>query len=226
MVVMKHSCLLLLVLLSSAASPKPPAARVIVSPLTKAAFEQARRRADTPGKLLLGEAPVFTVHKQKGRLVIPTEAGNKLFKDKVFPKNEVEDVTYEYLGFFPRHQVHLIQVAYYESSEVLLVEKSGNIVRLVSVPLYSPGQQRLLAASRGIVYAMMPNSLQLVEKVAGRLQIVWETTPKKWEPVDLFWTSDSVACLKQEQINSATEAPFEPARFTYARLLVRPAIRH
>jgi len=222
---MKHSCLLLFALLSSAASLKPPAARVIISPLTKAAFEQAHRRAGTPGKLLLGEAPVFTIRKQKGRLVIPTEAGNKLFKDKIFPKNEIEDVTYKYLGFFPRHQVHLIQVAYYESSEILLIEKSGNIVRLVSEPVYSPSQQRLLAASRGIVYAMMPNSLQLVEKVDGRLQIVWETIPKKWEPVDLFWTSDSMAFLKQEQINSATEAPFKPARFTYARLLVQPAIQ-
>jgi hypothetical protein len=223
---MKYSCLPLLVLLSSAAGPKPPAVRVTISPLTKAAFEQARRRASTLGKLLLGEAPIFTVHKQKGRLVIPTEAGSKLFKDKVFPKNEVDDITYEYLGFFPKHKVHLIQVAYYESSEVLLVEKNGNIVRLVSEPLYSPSQQRLLAASRGIVYAMMPNSLQLVEKVAGRLQIVWEITPKKWEPVDLFWTSDSVACLKQELVNSATEEPYEPARFTYARLLVRPVIQH
>ena len=73
---------------------------------------------------------------------------------------------------------------------------------------------------------MMPNSLQLVEKVAGRLQIVWETTPEKWEPVGLSWASDSVACLKQELINGATEAPFEPARFTYACLLVRPASQH
>jgi hypothetical protein len=223
---MRYSFLLLLAILGSASSPKPPAARVTLSPITIAAYEQAHRRVGVPSKLLLGEAPVFTVRKQKGRLIIPTEAGNKLFKDKVFPENEVDDVTYEYLGFFPKHQVHLIRIAYYESSEILLVEKNGNIVRLVSEPLYSPSQQRLLTASRGIVYAMMPNSLQLAERVGGRLQVVWEMTPKNWEPVDLFWTSDSVACLKQELINSTTEAPFEPARFTYARLRVRPAIRH
>jgi hypothetical protein len=216
---MKLVFLLLLALFGEGSAPRPPAVHVTFSPITKAGYERAKKLARVTGETGTREKPTFPVKKQKHRLVIPTAAGNKVFRDKVFPENEVDDVTYEYLGFFPKLQQHFINVQYYESSELLVLEPSGNLIKLMGAPAYSPNLERMAVASRGLVYEMMPNGLQLAVRQQGKLKLVWELLPKTWEPVEIFWVTNSTIFLKQSQCKKG-EA-YNPERFTYAKLLVK-----
>jgi hypothetical protein len=205
--------LLLGLLLLPGGALAPPAARVTLTPLTRAAYERARQLAS-----LAREARTFPVRKIQGKIRVTTAAGTKLFRDKV-GREETDNVIYTYLGYVPRVRVHLVGKSYWEAEEallnvVLVVRPDGRILQLPGEPHYSLSQRL------AVVYWSFPNfdegitaTVQLLVPQATTAPVLWESTSEAWEPVAAFWESDSTVCLKRRYRH--------PARFTYARLLVR-----
>lgn len=205
-------------LLSHFLSAGPAPVRVTLTRVDKTAYVQARK-----GKVAAMPALAHPVVKRKGQIVIATTSGKRVFTDKVSPDDETQQRTHEYLGFLPKTKEHLIKTSYWEGADYTLIESDGSKIKLISPPSYSPNQQNIITSSCGLVYEMMPNSVQVLTRKNGRPALVWKVYPTQWEPVEVFWVFDSVAYLKQQRFkfNENKEAmPYEPARFTYAKLLV------
>ena len=73
---MKPLLPLLLTLLLKLLPAGPPAGRVTFSPLTKAAYLAAKKKA-----IVTKPKMTFPLKKVRGRIVIPTAKGNVVFKD-------------------------------------------------------------------------------------------------------------------------------------------------
>lgn len=204
--------------LSHFLSAGPAPVRVTLTRVDKTAYVQARK-----GKVADMPALTHPVVKHKGQIVITTTSSKRVFTDEISPDDETQQKTHEYLGFLPRTKEHLIQTSYWEGADYTLVESDGSKVKLISPPSYSPNQQHILTSSCGLVYEMMPNSVQVLTRKSGRPVLIWKIYPTQWEPAEAFWTSDSVAYLKQERFKfneNKEPTPYKPARFTYAKLLV------
>ena len=106
---MKPVLLLLLALLLKLPAGAPPKVHVTFSPLTKAAYEQAKKTA-----IMTKPTLTFPLKKQKGRIVIPSENGPKIFKDNPVAEDDPDWELYKYLGYSPRLNCHLIEHSHYE----------------------------------------------------------------------------------------------------------------
>ena len=211
---MKLLLLLLLPLISYLPASKPAPVRVTFSPLTKAAYLAAR-------KACVSTKPQFTfpLKKQKGRIVIPTVKGPKIFQDKGRDEDDAEQERFQYLGYQPLSRCHLLKIIYYESAEYLLIDAAGKQLSLCGEPLFSPDMRHIAASSMGIEYGGgQPNMIQLLELRGGSVRQVWYLEPKTWEPHRICWTSSSTMYLMQEQCER--DGHYSPSRFTYKKLVI------
>ena len=156
----------------------------------------------------------------------PFLAPNTAWKTTVFLLRN-KSITYSYLGFLPKLRQHVVEVAYWENTDWLIIEENGNMVRLVSPPNYSPNRQNILAGSCGIEYEMAPNRVQVFKTKNNKLALAWEITPELWEPTEAFWGNDSTVFVKQKwfKYNGTSvdryRVGYKPSRFTYSRIVVK-----
>ena len=184
----------LLILTAASPAAAPPFKLVALSPN---AFAQAARTA--PATRLRFEHPL---RKVKGVVRIPVGAGRyKRFVDlkaRADGTNEVEQVTYTYLGYLPDFKHHLLLARYWESAEWLLVSDTGNTLPLWSEPLPSPDRTQLLTYNGSLDYEIMPTGMQLFRMVGGRLIKQWEYPLTTWEPRRVVWVTNQRLCLQGE----------------------------
>jgi len=184
----------LLILTAASPAASPPFQLAFLS---QNAFAQAARTA--PATRLRLEQPL---RKAKGVVRIPVGASRyKRFVDRkarADGTNEVEQVTYTYLGYLPDFKHHLLQAHYFESAEWLLVSDTGNTLRLWSEPLPSPDRTQLLTYNGSLDYEVMPTGVQLFRVVGGRLRKQWEYPLTTWEPRRAFWVTNQRLCLQGE----------------------------
>ena len=186
--------------------------------LTKAAYLQAKSQRPATH-----ERRTFPLKKSSGKIVVPTTAGNKVFKDrKVSP--ETQNASYDYLGYFPRVQEHLLKTSHWEAEEVLLeevltVRSDGRILRFLSEPVYSPGKKYLVVALHISFEGAENGLLQVFEQQSDTVKLLWEATPEDWDAAEVFWATDNTIFVKQRRCKNGV--PYKPARFTYAQLLMR-----
>ena len=216
---LKFLLLLPLPLLVGARSSAPPAVRVTFSPLTKAAYLQARKGCvETKPRI------TFPVKKVHGRIVIPTTKGRKVFTDTVVDEafmkkghGEEESIQYTYLGYLPDYVSHLLQIQYYETTQWLFVSASGQQTELWGEPVFSPDMKHIASSCMGIEYGGgQPNIIQVLELQNGNPVEVWSTEPKAWEPYQLCWTSNGSLLLSKEMWIGKNPG----TTFTYAKLLL------
>lgn len=214
---MKLLLLLLLTPFPKLPAAGPPVVRVTFSPLTKAAYEQAKKAAIVTKPTL-----TFPLKKQKGRIVIPTTKGPKVFTDIVIDAaavkkghGEEESTEYTYHGYLVDFKCHLIQAQYYETAQWLLVDAAGRQIELWGEPVYAPDLRHIAATCMGIEYGGgQPNIIQLLEFRNGALQQVWKQEPKEWEPYRTAWTSNNTLILSKEMWIGKNPGN----TFTYAKL--------
>jgi hypothetical protein len=149
--------------------------RVTFSPLTKATYLAAK-------KATVSTKPVMTfpLKKMRGRIVIPTAKGPKVYQDVVIDDaainrghSEDEGKNYTYLGYSANFKSHLVHAQLYEIGQWLLIEDSGKETELWGEPILSPDKRHIIAVCMGIEYGGgQPNSLQLLELRNGTLQQV------------------------------------------------------
>ena len=217
---MKLLLLWLLPLLGYSLATGPVPVRVTFSPLTKAAYLAAKKTA-----VLTKPATTFPLKKVRGRIVIPTAKGTKVFRDVVIDEaatrkghSENELTTYNYLGYLVNFKCHLVRVQYHETTQWLLVHASGRQLELWGEPVYSPDLRHIAAACMGIEYGGgQPNTLQLLELRDGVLRQVWEMESKTWEPYRIKWLSPTNLLLSKEMWTGKNPG----STFTYSMLTIR-----
>ena len=213
---MKLLLLWLLPLLSYFPAAGPPAVRVTFSPLTKAAYLAAKKSA-----VSTKPAITFPLKKTRGRIVIPTTKGPKIFQDNDADEENSDWEKYTYLGYWPQFESHLILHNHYEWSNYILLSKSGPKEELFDLPRFSPDHTTFVAISGGIEYWAFPNSIRLFRFEKGWWREVWKLEPSiepaTWEPNDICWLSNSTLLLKKKMWTGKNPG----TTFTYAKLEIQ-----
>ena len=204
---MKAVSLLGLLLLSGVVVPKPAAVHVTLTPLTKAAYLQALK-----GAMVTKPHVTFPLKKQHGRLVIPTAKGPRVFRDSKLEEDNPDWEQFEYKGYLPQVECHLILHRHYEWARVIMVTKSGQQLTLQEDPVFSPDQRSFVALSGGLEYWADENYVRLYRLENHVWKRAWHTEPKSWEPAAICWSSDTTLLLRQLRWPSE--------RRTYAQLLL------
>jgi len=206
---MKLLSFLLVLLSGSLVAGGPPAARVMLSPLTKAAYAAALKQ-----QVLTKPQVTYPLKKQRGRISIPTTAGVKVFRDRGMGTDDLEQAQYEYAGYWPQFKQHVVVAHLWEHTDYLLIAASGQQLVLPASPQFGPGLQRFVVASAGIEYAVLPNVIQLFGWQNGGFAKVWETTPETWEPEQVAWAAANALVLRKRTWTNAGEAGYGYARLT------------
>ena len=214
---MKPLLLVLLALLLQLPAAGPPAVRVTFSPLPDAAYA-----ATMKSKVVTRPRVMFPLQKQRGRLVIPTAKGPRIFRDVVIDAqseySEAQAVTNRYLGYFPAQHCHLVHVAYYETEKWVLLGDAGERVDLWGKPVFAPDGHHLAATCEGLEYGGgQPNLVQLVELNDTGLREVWRLRPKNWEPTDVVWVSASSLVVTRQMWTTRSDGD----TYTYAKLTIQ-----
>jgi len=110
---------------------------------------------------------------------------------------------------------HLIQVQYYETTQWLLVDGTGQQLDLWGEPIVSPDRHYIIAICMGIEYGGgQPNIVQLVALQNGVLRHVWSLEPKTWEPYRICWISPDELVISKEMWTEKSQG----TAFTYSKL--------
>ena len=213
---MKLLLLWLLPLLGYFPAAAPVPVRVTFSPLTKAAYLAAKKAA-----VSTKPAMIFPLKKVRGRIVIPTSKGPKIFQDNDADEENSDWEKYTYLSYWPEFECHLILHNHYEWSNYILLSKSGHQEELYDLPRFSPDRTTFVVISGGIEYWAFPNSIRLFRFEKGYWQQVWKVEPSiepmTWEPDEIYWLSNSTLLLKKKMWVGSSLGK----TFTYAKLEIR-----
>lgn len=212
---MKLTWLLLLALLVGASLPKAPPVHVTFSSLTKEAYLTAKKTA-----VVTKPKVTFPLKKQKGRIVIPTVKGQKVFQDKGIGTDDSEQGEYIYLGYLPQFEYHTVEAHLWERTQWFLLDKQGRQLAFYDAPLYSPDAKSFVVASPGIEYGVYPNEILLYRFENHHWREIWKVEPSvepaTWEPNEICWLSNSTLLLQKKMWGGR-----KPGSFTYAKLEIR-----
>ncbi len=208
--------LVLLTLLLKLPAAGPPAVRVTFRPLTQAAYLKAVKTA-----VVTKPATTFPLKKVRGRIVIPTGKGPKVFQDKGVGTDNDDQVEFDYRGYAVGSKFDVVEGRYWEGFRCYLVGANGQQVALPGPPVYSPDTQRFVVASSGIEVSYLPNSIQLFGLANGRWQPLWKLEPSvepaTWEPDEIHWLFNSTLLLKKKMWTGKSPG----STFTYAKLTIQ-----
>ena len=212
---MKPLLLVLLALLLKLPPAGPPAPRVTLSPLTKAAYLEARK-----GIVTTKPSMTFPLKKARGRIVIPTSKGPKVFQDKGVGTDDDDQAEYVYKGYLSQFGYHVIEAHLWERTQWFLLDKQGKQLEFYDAPAYSPDMRHFVVASSGIEYSVYPNEVQVFQYDNGRWRQIWKLEPSvepaTWEPDEMQWLSNSTLLLKKKMWTGKNPG----TTFTYSKLLV------
>jgi hypothetical protein len=210
---MKLGYLLLLPLLIGARSSAPPAARVTFSPLTRAAYLQAKK-----GCIKTKPRVTFPLKKVRGRIVIPTVKGQRVFRDSKLEEDNLGWEQYDYRGYLPQLECHLILHRHYEWSRMILLSKYGQQLVLQDEPSFSLDLNSFVAISAGLEYWANSNDIRLFRLENHTWQEVWHLAPKTWEPSRICWASPNTLLLSKAMW---TERNPGGNTLTYSKLTIK-----
>ncbi|GAA4045312.1 hypothetical protein GCM10022409_34180 [Hymenobacter glaciei] len=163
----------------------------------------------------------FPLKKVRGRIVIPTSKGPKVFQDKGVGTDEVEQAQYEYAGYLPQFGYHVIIGHFWERTNWLLLGPGGAPLALYGEPLYSPDLKHFVVSAAGIENGTYPNEVRLFGFVNGRWQQVWKIEPSvepmTWEPDGVQWLSNSTLLLKKKMWTGKNPGN----TFTYSKMTIQ-----
>ena len=213
---MKLLLLWLLPMLGYFPAAGPSAVHVTFSPLTKAAYLAAKKAAVSSKPVM-----TFPLKKVRGRIVIPTAKGSKVFQDKGVGTDSDDQELYEYAGYHPQFRYHLIIGHFWERTNWFLLGPVGLPLELYDAPLYSPDLKNFVVISAGIEFEVYPNEIRLFQFENARWRQSWKLEPSvepaTWAPDEILWLSNTTLLLKKKMYTG----PNPGTTFTYAKLTIR-----
>ena len=213
---MKLLLLWLLPLLGYSPATGPAPVHVTFIPLTKGAYLAAKKTAVSTKPTV-----TFPLKKVRGRIVIPTAKGPKIFQDNAVDEEDSDWEKFTYRGYWPQFGCHIIEHNRYEWSNFILLNKYGQKLELYDLPVCSADLKSFVAISGGIEYWAYENSIRLFRFENGRWRQVWKLEPSvepaTWEPNEIQWLSNSTLLLKKKMYTGKNPGN----TFTYAKLEIR-----
>ncbi len=130
--------------------------------------------------------------KQEDKLTLPLENGNcKVLLDKK-SDNEVDDVSYSFVGKIEPLKLYVVNASYYETSECILINiQTGVEMKAWGEPTISPDFKHLFSYGDALGYDVMPNGIQMWKFEDGKLNIDWELKPEEWKPQSIEWLDEN-----------------------------------
>ncbi|TPG67522.1 hypothetical protein EAH73_07375 [Hymenobacter nivis] len=203
---------MLLPLLTGPPASGPTAVRVTFKSLTKSAYLQAKK-----GCVTAKPRVTFPFKKGRGRIVIPTAKGQKIYQDKRQGTDDDDQAQFEYAGYTPQFGYHAITAHLWERTQTFLIDKNGQQLELYDAPQYAPDMKSFVVASSGLEYSVYPNSIRLFRFENRAWREVWSIAPKTWEPGQICWVSPNALLLRKK---IWTETSFGNT-FTYSRMVIK-----
>lgn len=139
------------------------------------------------------------VIEEDDKVIIKLSNNNSIvFKDSLADGDDVDQVSYKYVGKLDGANYHVVQVTYYETGEYVLINAdTGEKKTIWSLPKLSPDNKRILAFNSSLDYDVMPNGIQVFDVSEGSIELVWELKPDTWAPQEVDWGKDNVLFIKQ-----------------------------
>ena len=209
---MKLGFLLLLPLLAGAPAGGPTAVRVAFKPLTKSSYLQAKK-----GCVMAKPLVTFPIRKERGRIVIPTTKGQKIYQDKGLGTDNDDQARFEYAGYTPQFGYHTVTARLWERTQTYLIDKDGRQLELYDAPQYAPDMKSFVVGSSGLEYSVYPNSIRLFRFDNLAWREVWSVEPKTWEPYSICWTSATTLLLSKKMWTEKSLGN----TFAYAELAIK-----
>ncbi len=140
------------------------------------------------------------IKKQGDSLAFIADNGKKVvLKDSLWDSFDTEKRKFNYEGYLAESNGYIVMAKYYESSEVLLINKSdGNITKLWDIPKLSPDKKYIVCRAGFLGYDIMPNGLQLWKIDKNSIVHLFDIEPKTWEPHDVRWIGGHTLILLQK----------------------------
>lgn len=133
-------------------------------------------------------------------LLIVSGSGDTLaFIDNRDPEFSEDFAVRELAAYLDDQDLWVIVTGCYEGSTTLLVDGAdGGMTRVVSVPVPSPGGDRLLCFNEDIIAGFDDNGIQVWRVDPDSLVLEFEDLSVPWGPAGAHWEGDSlVAFLKR-----------------------------
>jgi|GEM_PF-3013518 len=139
--------------------------------------------------------------KNKGKIKIKIDNEKIInFTDCIYKNNEIKNKSYKYLGFSHKTNSYVIQIAHYESSEFMLINKSGSIIHTWSIPYISTNNE-LISLSKGIEYEVYNNGFQVFQLKNNIFYKKCNVIISNLEPTELRWIGKHAFALKLQDPN-------------------------
>lgn len=126
--------------------------------------------------------------------------------------NDTEDTFYSFVDYFQSIGYYVVLTHSFESYNYKLVNaKTKKSFSVNGLPVLSPDNKRIAAASLDLEAGYMPNSFQIWKVDGDRLAMEYSIEPKEWGPSKPVWlTSTSlkfnINTLQEDYSVTATEA--------------------
>lgn len=160
-------------------------------PATRAIFEKLKSTSTTS----LTSKGLFK--NTAGKLILKFQNGkNVTFKDFANPEDETAVKTHNYLGFSQALNRFLVQLKYYEHSEVLLISKECEVDTLWEIPYVSADGKMAISLSRGIEYEVYNNGFQVSTINSKGFFKICDKKIISYEPMALRWSSNKSFILE------------------------------
>jgi hypothetical protein len=116
-----------------------------------------------------------------------------------------EFVRFRYLGHIAELRGHLLEQAYYEGGNYLLLTESSDVAApLAGIPVVAPGGAHFAAASLDLEAAYDPNELQVFANTAGRPQLLFSLDGGE------LWGAEALRWLDPNTLEFTRVATDEP----------------
>lgn len=157
--------------------------------------------------------------KNKGQLTIVVKQMKKIiFKDLHSLSDETANKEFIYLGYISVIDNFLIQVMNYESSEYILVSKSGEKVSIWDIPYISDDNKTIVIVSKGIENSATQNGLQILNFLNGEVINTCSINIKVNEPIDVRWNDHNYFVVKYSHLNGERSSV---KNYTYNKFSVK-----
>ena len=158
----------------------------------------------------------FPLKKQRGRIVIPTARGQRVFQDKGVGTDHDNQAQFEYVGYMPQFGYHIIIAHLWERTQTFLIDKNGKQLELYDDPQYSPDLKSFVVIAGGLEYSVYPNVIRLFRFEDHTWREVWSLEPKTWEPYRICWSSSNSLLLSKKMWTEKNPGN----TFTYSKLTI------
>ena len=170
--------------------------------LTTATFVDFEKAKSSYFPKMLIDTSIFK--KTNGRIYLPTENGNVIFKD--ITQDSIDDLNeeYNYVGQFDKIGFYVVKRDFYEGTNYSLVDRhTGEQTEIWNYPLLSPSSNLIAnlsmpsceEQSRGI------QIWKINKHKNKKLQKYIELEQYKWFPDAMFWETENTIILKVSNID-------------------------